>query len=520
MRVALTLAWLSLASGAGAPNSRVVTTGELRDRIRGGWAGQMIGVVYGAPVEHYWLGTWALTDPPAWDGAKLVQALAQDDLYIDVLFLAVLDRKGPSAGTADFGDALRNARRPLAHGNLAARRLLRRGVAASDSGKPEFNPHWEDIDFQIGADFIGLMAPGMPRVAQALAQRVGPVIGGGEGLLGGVFIACMYSAALVESNPEAVVHAGLACLPASSRYYRTVAAVAASAKRNPHDWKRAWMELKQQAGETDRCPAGALRVFNIDAPFSGALVALALLYGNGDFDHTLDVAVRAGYDADCTAASAGGVLGAILGFKRIPKKWTAHFPEISQQKFLHSEYTLDAAVESTLRQAQENLRRAGVSVTGGKPMVLPKQEPATLPFLAGPADYPVERISVADSRWRWSGHWETSFHVSKYTPVQTKTASHSGAEASITFFGTGAIISGPLLSGGGKADVYLNGKFDRSLDVCSDENRDRLGEAVWRRLGLPPGEHTVRLVVRGEPHPPCRDSRVAIDDLIVFTSGR
>jgi hypothetical protein len=415
---------------------------------------------------------------------------------------------------------LRNARRPLAHGNLAARRLLRRGVAASDSGKPEFNPHWEDIDFQIGADFIGLTAPGMPRVAQALAQRVGAVIGGGEGLLGGVFIACMYSAALGGSNAEAVVHAGLACLPASSRYYRTVANLVASAKRNPHDWKRTWMELKQQAGDADRCPTGALRVFNIDAPFSGALVALALLYGNGDFDQTLDVAVRAGYDADCTAASAGGVLGALLGYQRIPEKWTARFPDISQQNFLHSDYTLDAAVESTLRQALENLRRAGAAVSDGKAMVVPKQEPAALPFLPGPADRPVERISVADSRWRWSGNWETSFHVSKYTPVQTKTASQSGAEASITFFGTGAMISGPLLSGGGKADVYLNGKLDRSVDVCSDEPRDRLGEAVWHRLGLPLGEHTVRLVVRGEPHAPCRDARVAIDDLIVFTTGR
>jgi ADP-ribosylglycohydrolase len=32
-----------------------------------------------------------------------------------------------------------------------------------------------------------------------------------------------------------------------------------------------------------------------------------------------------GVDTDCTGATAGSILGAILGAKRLPKKWTAPF---------------------------------------------------------------------------------------------------------------------------------------------------------------------------------------------------
>ena len=40
-------------------------------------------------------------------------------------------------------------------------------------------------------------------------------------------------------------------------------------------------------------------------PSNGALVLLALLYGEGDFYKTLQYAMALGYDADCNAATAG-----------------------------------------------------------------------------------------------------------------------------------------------------------------------------------------------------------------------
>jgi phosphatidate phosphatase APP1 len=74
------------------------------------------------------------------------------------------------------------------------------------------------------------------------------------------------------------------------------------------------------------------------------------------------------------------------------------------------------------------------------------------------------------------------------------------------------------LKSGGKADVYVDGKLDRTVDVYSDEEGNRTKEAVWHFYGLNPGKHTVRLVVRGEPYGDSTGTDVSIDDLIVFRS--
>ena len=47
-----------------------------------------------------------------------------------------------------------------------------------------------------------------------------------------------------------------------------------------------------------------LRDFNIDAKINSAYVVLGLLYGEDDFDKTLDISTRAGQDSDCNPATA------------------------------------------------------------------------------------------------------------------------------------------------------------------------------------------------------------------------
>ena len=76
---------------------------------------------------------------------------------------------------------------------------------------------------------------------------------------------------------------------------------------------------------------------------------------------------------------------------------------------------------------------------------------------------PVERIAATDPRWSFKGNWRAD------EKSATRLASEKGAEASISFDGTGAIVIGPYLMDGGMIDVYLDGKLDRTLDVFSDE---------------------------------------------------
>ena len=58
-----------------------------------------------------------------------------------------------------------------------------------------------------------------------------------------------------------------------------------------------------------------------EAPSNVALVTTALLYGQGDFGKTICIAVNCGEDTDCTAATAGALLGIVYGIDGIPEEW-------------------------------------------------------------------------------------------------------------------------------------------------------------------------------------------------------
>jgi hypothetical protein len=100
--------------------------------------------------------------------------------------------------------------------------------------------------------------------------------------------------------------------------------------------------------------------------------------------------------------------------------------------------------------------------------------------------------------------------------VQGKASATKGAEASIEFEGTGAIIVGSLFPEGGKADVYLDGRLDRAVESYPGEDSAKLSDSVWHSFGLADGKHTLRLVVRGEAAAGSKGAEVLIEDLVTF----
>ena len=59
-----------------------------------------------------------------------------------------------------------------------------------------------------------------------------------------------------------------------------------------------------------------------DAPSNIGIVAIGLLWGEGDFTRSLCTAANCGEDTDCTAGTIGALLGIICGCDGIEKKWT------------------------------------------------------------------------------------------------------------------------------------------------------------------------------------------------------
>jgi len=516
MRLMRLLALFLLCASWLAAAERRIPLSELRDRIEGGWAGQMIGVSFGAPTEFRSLGKTIDGELPAWTPDKVRNSLDQDDLYVDMTFAQVLDDKGLNATTEDFGRMFRDSQYQLWHANLAARRNLKRDIPASLAGDPRYNAHSDDIDFQIEADFIGLMAPGLPRAATDIAWRAGRVMNYGDGIYGGIFVSCMYGAAFIEEDPHKVVEAGLACLPKQSRYAKMIADTMAWHKANPKDWRAAWKQLDAKWDRQDPCPAGAAAAFNIDASLNGAYIALGLLYGDADWDKTIDISTRAGQDSDCNPSSAAGILGVMTGYRAIPEKWKGGIPAIENEKFNFTNYTFKTIVDSTVKRAVA-LAKANGGRLEGETLVLRTQAPREAKLEQFHPGKVQGRYDTTDPRWKFSGVWETVATKRRDgDALQGRRATTKGAETTVTFTGTGAILAGTYTNAGGKADVYLDGQFQRTVDAYHEGRGDRLGESIWHVFSLKPGQHSVRLVVRGEPFPGSSGSEVILRDLIVF----
>ncbi len=515
----VTITAVALAGCAGGTDSgeRRISLSELEDKIAGGWAGQMIGVSYGAPTEFRHRERIIPEDElPQWEPDMIAGAIKQDDLYVDMTFAQVLDDKGLDATTEDFGAMFKDAEYRLWHANLAARRALRRGVPATLSGTPKYNAHANDIDFQIEADFVGLMTPGLPQASNDLCYRAGRVMNHGDGIYGGMFVSCMYAAAFFEDDPRALVEAGLACLPPESPYAKLVSDVLAWSEEQPEDWIGVWNAVEDKWNAREPCPEGAANPFNIDAKLNGAYIALGMLYGEGDFGKTMTISTRCGQDSDCNPASALGVLGVAMGLEGIPDEYKRGLDRVADEKFSYTDYSFRTIVDSTVKRAVAMAERHGGSVDGDWLTVRTQDPvPAELDIWD---DYgaPAERIPVTDERWTFKGDWTEKTTPRWGHPNTVRTSDSKGAEASIDFEGRGAMVTGFYLPTGGKADVYLDGELSRTVDVYPDEDLQKGGESVWHDYDLEDGKHSLRVVVRGETYPGSGGSDIALTHLVVF----
>ena len=109
--------WFALALPAlAAAQARVTMPTEvLRDKIKGGWAGQTIGVTFGGPTEFRYNGTMIPDYTPiAWREGQLAEAFERspglyDDVYVDLTFVKVIEEHGIEAPATRFADAFAHA---------------------------------------------------------------------------------------------------------------------------------------------------------------------------------------------------------------------------------------------------------------------------------------------------------------------------------------------------------------------------------------------------------------------------
>jgi hypothetical protein len=452
----------------------------LKDKIRGGWAGQTIGVTFGGPYEFKYNGTFIQDyQPLTWYDGYLKKVMTEtpglyDDIYMDLTFVDILEKVGIDAPVDSFANAFARAGYDLWFANQAARYNILNGIKAPASGEPLHSLQADAIDYQIEADYSGLMNPGMPNSASLLNDKIGHIMNYGDGWYGGVFVGAMYSVAFTSSDVNFVVNEALKTIPQQSEFYQCVSDVIKWHKQYPKDWRSTWFELQKKWSSDMVCPQGVFTPFNIDAKINSAYVVMGLLYGNGDYTATLDIATRAGQDADCNPSTAGGVLGTILGYNNIPAKWKLGLKEIEDMNFSYTTLSLNGVYALSYKHALEMIKRNGGTVEDDFVVIKP-QSPVTVRYEKSfPNVYPVAKISIRNK---------------------------DANGLTFDFDGTGFALLGRAVKkqrdGADydfEADLFIDGVKTETAKLPTN-NHNRRHELFWK-LNLPVGKHTVKIVVK------------------------
>ncbi|MDD3470299.1 MAG: ADP-ribosylglycohydrolase family protein [Thermoguttaceae bacterium] len=377
----LSVTMLSAAENA-SQECRRLSVAEYRNRMEAAWIGQIVGVSWGAPTEFRW-GDKIIpeADVPAWKPEMINDAFGQDDIYVEMTFLRSLEQYGLEVSAKQAGIDFANSEYPLWCANAAGRANLRDGIAPPDSGHPKFNKCPNDIDYQIEADYSGIISPGLPNRTVRLGETFGRMMNYGDGLYAGQFIGALYAEAFFAtgSDPEDIVqlvNRALKSIPAQSQYAEMVRDMVAWYQEDPTDWQKCWTKCQAKYRENPEYQKASNG--GIDAKINGAYVLMGLLFGEGDIEKTIVIAMRSGQDSDCNPSSAAGVLFTMIGRDALPVAFNTGL--LQDKKFLYTAYTFPE-----LTQVCEKLtRQILVAEHGGTEgegeaeiFVIPVTEPRT-----------------------------------------------------------------------------------------------------------------------------------------------
>lgn len=382
----LPLAVLLLFLSCNNREYRSISLDEYRDKMMAAWIGQMAGVGWGGPTEFKFNGEIIPRDQvPEWRN-DMINCFGQDDLYVEMTFLGSLDRYGIDCGIADAGIDFANTEYLLWGANYEGRLNLQRGIAPPASSHPRFNKGADFIDYQIEADFSGIIAPGMPNTAVRLGETFGRLMNYGDGLYAGQFVGAMYANAFFENDIRTIIENSLRSIPAESQYAECMRDVLAWHAEEPADWQKTWRKIEDKYFENPEYQK--YRAVNpgyyspMDAKLNGAFILMGLLYGNGHPDSTIVISIRCGRDSDCNPSNAAGVLFTMLGYRALDAKFTEALRR--DEKFSFTDYSFEALTDLCTRLAREFvLKNGGRIETGadGREMLhIPVEAPYVSPF--------------------------------------------------------------------------------------------------------------------------------------------
>jgi len=331
------------------PKAAIPDEATLYDRIYGALQGRCSGCLLGQPVEgflreriegflkdtsnypiHQYLSSdvsqairtrYGITDEAFVYGGLQVNWInnirhmpEDDDTNYTILGLKLMEDYGLDFTSQDVAEHwLMEV--PLLHTCVSERIAYRNFVnrlLPPESGHHQ-NPYRETVGAQIRADSFGYVSFGDPARAMGMAFRDACATHTKNGVYGEMWVAAMLAAVPQAPTAQDAVRFGIGAIPKASRLRECVAHVISCFDQNI---------------SVAECLEMIHNRFSEYVPFywfnelpNAMIVAYALLYGAGDFERTIGLAVEAGFDTDCNGATVGSLLGIRLGARCLPEAW-------------------------------------------------------------------------------------------------------------------------------------------------------------------------------------------------------
>ncbi|MDY0289378.1 MAG: ADP-ribosylglycohydrolase family protein [Sphaerochaeta sp.] len=479
---------------------------DYRERVYAGWIGKSAGVRFGAPVENWTyqeiretLGELKTYLPlPA---GKIFKP--DDDTAFPMVIVKTILDFGPEVAASHFGETMLNylsdqrgtlwwggygiSTEHTAYLNLAS------GIPAPLSGSAELNglSLAEQIGGQIFSDIWGLVVPNDVHGAARYGALAASISHDGNGILGGMFVAALASAAFSFKNPRQLVLDALAVIPSDSQYARVVHAMLDFHSNQVGTWHDAYHFLAREYGYDKY--SGVVPII----PNAGVIV-LALLYGDGDFSRTLRIGNMCGWDTDCNVGNLGAIMGVAVGLEGIGQEWRD-----PQQDELVLASVIGSANYTDLSSCSDTIADCGELVAGQKNSRSPYRyhfghPGSTQGFRIGSdAAKTIQLLTVSadDGRQTFGGHTglcavikklgkksQASFFVKTHCRIDELSANYYGATFSPKLY-PGQTITASVFLPEGSADSFLVSLYYR--DAHQGRRTQQMGVA------LIPGESTL-----------------------------
>jgi len=339
-----------------------------RDRLAGALLGRMTGCTLGAPVEgwpiermrnlarenddpfpptDYWtcvpdpyMLRYDLSPRQAYTRDGLDGVPVDDDIAYTLLGLLVVEDYGPEFSIKENGKAWLKYLPYACTAEDVALKNLRAGIVATLAGETD-NPFCEWIGADIRSDPWAYVAPGWPEKAAQMAYNDAFLSHRRQGIYGEMYFSAAIAAAFTVNDPIEALEIGLTEIPADCTLAREL--------RSALDIAPQILDYQAARDAVDARFPGMHRVHTVN---NACLTVWGITLGATDFSKVISQTVAMGLDNDCTAATAGSIVGAVVGADGIPDHWTRSFHNTVHSYLIgQPEFAVTDLIDRFTRQA-------------------------------------------------------------------------------------------------------------------------------------------------------------------------